>query len=175
MRRNTLLSVTKVLKGAYFLCYYLMCKTSSYSIVNAGNFRPKLSGTIQSSVITGAAIGFYYYQLSQSGMSEPKIGVREITQAMSSGYDSYSSWIKTRSWNTKPAISDDYMDYVVMSSDKVGSWVSWDITRSVKKWYVDSSTNYGLAFDLTDAVYQSHARAEAAVQNHGYCDGFLRL
>ena len=123
----------------------------------------------------GAEIGFYYYQLSQSGMSEPKIGVREITQAMSSGYDSYSSWIKTRSWNTKPAISDDYMDYVVMPSDKVESWVSWDITRSVKKWYADSSTNYGLAFDLTDAVYQSHARAEAAVQNHGYCDGFLRL
>ena len=57
-------------------------------------------------------------------MSEPEIGAREITQAMDSGYDSYSSWIKTRSWNTKPAISDDYMDYVVMSSDKVGSWVS---------------------------------------------------
>ena len=108
-------------------------------------------------------------------MSEPEIGAREITQAMDSGYDSYSSWIKTRSWNTKPAISDDYMDYVVMPSDKVESWVSWDITRSVKKWYADSSTNYGLAFDLTDAVYQSHDRAETAVQNHGYCDGFLRL
>lgn len=48
------------------------------------------------------------------------------------------------------------LDYCVASSSTINKWHTWDITSEVKKWYADSSKNYGVA--MTSNATSSNQR-----------------
>ena len=87
-------------------------------------------------VITDARMNLYQYQFSANNGQGFNVSAHQVT----------GSWDqRTITWNNKPAFAAAALDYVKLEATN-GSAVpkSFDVTKLVKSWYNNPSTNYGI-------------------------------
>ena len=109
------------------------------------------------------------YTYTASSVSSLNLEIHELTPSTTPS--NYKSWIQNLTWNTThPNNSVIYdstvIDYAKVSDDSENSYVLWDITPSVQKWYADSSSNKGLATVPESNNYSSTKAAVAVL--YGY-------
>ena len=126
----------------------------SYGKEHWGFFHVKTLPTVpDGAVVTGAALNLYVYaasayQWGYSAVDCPELPLElcEVTGANTDPDNDYYDWLYEMSWNNKPAVkTGDVMDYTTVSAASQGSYVRWDMTRAVKKWYAEGTENRTVA------------------------------
>ncbi len=107
----------------------------------------------EGSVVTGAALNLFIWVESDSdwgyssvGCPELPLEMCEVTGTNTDSDNDYYDWLYYMTWNNKPAVDTGHvLDYTLVSADSQGSYVSWDMTRAVKKWYAEGTENRTVA------------------------------
>jgi len=55
-------------------------------------------------------------------------------------------------WNNQPAFNSEVLDYVILNSNNVGTYSTWDITKVAKTWYDNQDEKFGIIIK-TDKEY----------------------
>ena len=88
-----------------------------------------------SAIVTQAML--YYYQMpayspGYSGTDGLVVTAREVSGSWDSA---------TIKWSNQPSFGSTILDYVVTGSNTNGTFLTWDITSAVQKWYAGSANN----------------------------------
>ena len=104
--------------------------------------------------IVNANLAIYQMDYSCAGPTSMTFCAYPVTSTKPSG-STYKSWISGRTWNTKPAYSNEVLDYVTAKSNKDDYYLIWDVTRAIKEWYTNSSKTRAIAIALENASQYS--------------------
>lgn len=103
------------------------------------------------SVVVYSSLNLWQFDYTHVGCSEMGIGLYEVTGSKSSKYDNYHDWIYYLDWNTKPAFdAANMIDYVTASKAVDDSYLGWEITELVNKWYEEGTENRTVALAATE-------------------------
>lgn len=120
----------------------------------------------ENSVVVSSEIKMCQTSWSKVVCTSCNMGMYQVTDACPSS--GYYEWIKGLCWNTKPNTSSTVLDYATCTQDTNGSYLTWNITRSVKEWYSNSSATRALAIKLMDiSQYNSSYAVVATFQGYG--------
>ena len=104
---------------------------------------PQSGEMIGSSIIMNMVGGEYRY----AEMASFPIGVYEVTDTKPSKYASHRAWLESFTWNTHPGYNKTHVyDYQTVTPQS--KEVSWDITKLVKKWYEEGTSNRIIMFKM---------------------------
>ena len=126
----------------------------SYGKEHWGFFHFKtLPSVPDGAMVTGASLNLYVYAGStyQWGYSavdclELPLELCEVTGANTDPDGDYYDWLYDMSWNRKPDVNTgNVLDYALASAASQGSYLRWDMTRAVKKWYAEGTENRTVA------------------------------
>lgn len=98
--------------------------------------------------VVNAVLGMYQHTYSAVGMNRLFLRAHEVTAVKPSQYGTAADWIRAMTWNTKPAFDANVSEaYARVNAGNQGSYVTWDISRVVSKWYANKTSNRILAMD----------------------------
>lgn len=103
---------------------------------------------------------------SHIGCSRLQICAYPVTGEPSSG--SYVDWIQNMTWNSQASYdSNSMLDYAIASTGTCSSYIQWDITEEVERWYEENEDNRTIALVAyeTDIFSTEHC---ASVAFQGY-------
>ena len=117
--------------------------------------------------VTGAGVQFRVMGNGYTSVGLPQIHAQlhEVTGDKPAGR-TYAGWVKGITWNTMPAYSGTVEDYCAISSSSRGSYVSWNISRAVAKWYESGTEKRVLAMDVAESLSASRC-AQVAFFTYG--------
>lgn len=99
-----------------------------------------------SSEVINAVVVMAQSYYSGSSIPTTYIAAHQVTDAPSNS--DYLTWIRSLTWNTKPAYSSEILDHAKTVSGT--TTVSLDITKAVKNWYNDSTITRAVALTAVD-------------------------
>ena len=103
---------------------------------------------------------------SHIGCSRLQICAYPVTNEPQSG--SYVNWIQNMTWNTQASYDQNTMlDYAIASEGTCSTYLQWDITEEVERWYEEEEDNRTIALVAyeTDVFSTTHC---ASVAFQGY-------
>ena len=111
-----------------------------------------------SAIVTQALL--YYYQMpasspGYSGTDGLAVTAREVLGSWDSA---------TIKWNNQPSFSSTVLDYIIAGSNTNGTFLTWDITSAVQKWYAGSANNGVILMPDTERTASSSAGVNANVR-----------
>lgn len=103
------------------------------------------------SIVTDAILGMYLYNYSRVTCNNLPTAIYEVTEDRPSDDVEYSEWIHKLTWDTQPEYdTNNAIDYVNIKQQMGGSYLHWDITEAIKKWYETGTSNRTLAMAITE-------------------------
>ena len=125
--------------------------------------------------VSTALLGLYQHTYSAVAMNRLFVRAHEVTGERPSNYTSAAQWIRSMTWNTRPAFSSDVEAYARMGSGNEDQYVEWDISRIVSKWYSRNQEDRLLAMDAIgpEAFTSSKYAASVFWMNVNYTPIFL--
>lgn len=125
--------------------------------------------------VATAVLGLYQHTYSAVAMNRLFVRAHEVTGERPSNYTSAAQWIRSMTWNTRPAFSSEVEAYARMGSGIEDQYVEWDITRIVSKWYSSKQVDRLLAMDAIGPEPFTSSKYAASVfwMNVNYTPIFL--
>ena len=123
--------------------------------------------------MASASLSLYVFGWSSVGMSQVHAQLHEVTAAKP-GNKSYAGWVREITDKTMPNYDPEVLEYRTLSASSKNSYVSWDLSRVVAKWYEnlgDSSLSNEakqhrvLAMDAAESMNE-RACAQAAMYTY---------
>lgn len=105
------------------------------------------------------------YSYVGTSMQTLRLEAHELTPAAVP--PNYASWIQNLTWNTRPAYDTTVVDYASASAAAKGTYLTWNVTPAVQKWYGDPNTNKGLAIIPESNTWSSGKAAFAGLYGYG--------
>ena len=117
-------------------------------------------------VVVGAYFNLWQYKYSANSGAAINIAAHRVT----------GSWSEASvTWNTQPSFESAAMDYKSIGALGTNQWMGYgfDVTKAVRGWYNDSSSNYGIVLkSATESTYAygTFASSETPVADYGLTD-----
>ena len=129
----------------------------------------EMPGIPSGSIVSSALFGMYLADYSPVACNEMPLGAYEVTASKPASASSYYNWINTLTWNTRPAFdTDNEIDYAVASDSAEDTYLQWEITELVKKWYAEGTQNRTMVITPSDRTgYSSSKCAVQMFHNYG--------
>lgn len=103
------------------------------------------------SVVVHSSLNLWMFDYSHVGWEQMPIGLYEVTGNKPAKYSDYHDWIYYMDWNSKPAYdSSNMIDYTIASRAVDDSYLTWELTELVNKWYNENTENRTIALAATE-------------------------
>ena len=103
------------------------------------------------SVVVHSSLNLWMFDYSHVGWEQMPIGLYEVTGNKPAKYTDYHDWIYYMDWNSKPAYdSSNMIDYTIASPAVDDSYLTWELTELVNKWYNENTENRTIALVATE-------------------------
>lgn len=109
------------------------------------------------SVIVHSSLNLWLFDYSHVGWEQMPIGLYEVTEDKSTEYSNYHDWIYYMDWNSKPTYdSSNMIDYTTASKAVDDSYLTWELTELINKWYNENTENKTIALAATERESYSY-------------------
>lgn len=113
-------------------------------------------------VITAARLNLYQYQFSANDGQGFRVSAHQVTGAWNQ---------RAITWNTQPAFQTEALDYLTLeATNGMAVPKTFDVTRLIRSWYNDPSTNHGIMLKaVNENVYATATlvSSDMPVENYG--------
>lgn len=135
----------------------------------------KLPALPSNCTVAAAVLGLYQHTYSAVAMNRLFVRAHEVTGKRPDNYTSAAQWIRSMTWNTRPAFSSNVEAYARMNSGNEDQYVEWDISRAVSKWYSSKQEDRLLAMEAVGPEPFTSSKYAASVfwMNVNYTPFFL--
>lgn len=135
----------------------------------------KLPALPSNCTVAAAVLGLYQHTYSAVAMNRLFVRAHEVTGKRPDNYTSAAQWIRSMTWNTRPAFSSNVEAYARMNSGNEDQYVEWDISRAVSKWYSSKQEDRLLAMEAVGPEPFTSSKYAASVfwMNVNYTPIFL--
>ena len=127
------------------------------------------------SEVTNAQIYLWQDGYTNVGMSSVIGELHEIPNTDANltkkGTSTNKAWITNLTWDGRPDRSSTVMDYAAVGTETLDSFVNWDLTELVKRWYRDNPAIKVAAITISSGAYSNTHYGMATFNGYGWSSG----